>query len=102
MSQQVFSRKPWVLISVLKENTAEQQIENLRPKINDLVDSWQEIGRIMWSGALSDNKTGIAIFEATDDEATAIHSKYGQICDGVLDHYMYQWEAMPILSFLEK
>lgn len=95
-------RKPWVLVSVLKESTSDQDIEKIRPQIGDLVDFWQGMGRIMWSGSLSDNKTGIAVFEATDDEANNISAKYGQICDGILDYYLYQWDAMPILSFLEK
>jgi hypothetical protein len=56
----------------------------------------------MWSGALSDNKTGIAIFEATDEEANSIYDNYDKICSNVLDYYLYQWDAMPILSLLGK
>lgn len=104
MSQQeaVFQRKPWILISSLRENTSEQDIERIRPNIGNLIDHWQSQGRIIWSGALNDNKTGIAIFEATDEEATQLYNKYADICKDVLDYYLYQWDAMPILSFLDK
>ena len=87
---------------MLKESTNEQDIETVRPKISNLIDVWQSQGRTMWSGALSDNKTGIAIFEATDEEANSIYDNYDKICSSVLDYYLYQWDAMPILSFLDK
>lgn len=104
MSEQelISQRKPWILISVFRENTNEQDIERIRPGISDLIDQWQSQGRIIWSGALSDNKTGIAIFEATDEEAHQLYDKYDKICKDVLGYYLYQWDAMPILSFLEK
>ena len=98
----ISQRKPWVLVSTLKESTNEQDIEKVRPEISNLIDDWQSQGRIMWSGALSDNKTGIAIFEATDEEANSVYDKYDKICSNVLDYYLYQWDAMPILSFLGK
>lgn len=104
MSQQelISQRKPWILISVLKENTNEQDIERIRPGISDLVDQWQSQGRMIWSGPLNDNKTGIAIFEATEDEANQFYNKYEQVCKDALDYYLYQWDAMPLLSFMEK
>jgi hypothetical protein len=98
----ISQRKPWILVSILKESTNEQDIERMRPQIGNLIDSWQSQGRIMWSGALSDNKTGIAIFEATDEEANSIYDNYDKICSNVLDYYLYQWDAMPILSLLGK
>lgn len=98
----ISQRKPWILVSSLKENTNEQDIEQIRPGISDLIDQWQSQGRIMWSGALSDNKTGIAIFEATDVEADDLYKKYAQICKDTLNSYLYQWDAMPLLSFLDK
>lgn len=102
-SQELASqRKPWVLVSSLRENTNEQDIERIRPGISNLVDQWQSQGRILWSGALNDNKTGLAIFEATDAEADELYKKYDQICKDALDYYLYQWDAMPLLSFLDK
>ena len=98
----ISQRKPWVLVSTLIESTDEQDVEGIRSGVSGLVDDWQSQGRIMWSGALSDNKTGMAIFEATDEEANSIYDSYGKICSNVLDYYLYQWDAMPILSFLSK
>lgn len=91
-----------MLVSTLKESTNEQDVERIRPQISSLVDDWQSQGRIMWSGALSDNKTGIAIFEATEDEANSIYDRYDRICSNILDYYLYQWDAMPLLSVFEK
>lgn len=98
----ISQRKPWILISVLRENTNESDIERIRPSISDLIDQWQSQGRMIWSGALSDNKTGIAIFEATDTEAHQLYDKYDKICKDILDYYLYSWDAMPLLSLLEK
>lgn len=57
---------------------------------------------MIWSGPFNDNKTGIAIFEATQEEANLLYDKYANACSGVLDYFLYQWEAMPILSILSK
>jgi len=104
MSQQetISQRKPWVLVSSLRENTDESDFEKIRIGVSDLIDSWQSQGRTIWSGALNDNKTGIAIFEATNEEANQLYDKYANICQNTLDYYLYQWDAMPILSILDK
>lgn len=103
MSQtESISRKPWILVSTLKESTNEQDVERIRPQINSLIDDWQSQGRMMWSGALSDNKTGVAIFEATEDEANSVYDRYDSICSNILDYHLYQWDAMPLLSVFEK
>lgn len=54
----------------------------------------------MWSGAFSDNTTGMAVFEATEKEANEFYAKYDKICSGVLKYTMYRWDAMSILSIL--
>ena len=56
----------------------------------------------MWSGAFNDNATGMAVFEATEQEANEFYDKYDRICSGILEYSMYQWDAMPILSVLSK
>ena len=40
------------------------------------------------------------VFEATKNEADNFFKKYDQICSGILDYSMYEWDAMPILSVL--
>lgn len=103
MSQQeqvLQETRPWVIISVYKDNTNSQELEKITPQIQNLVDEWQSKGKIMWSGAFNDNKTGMAIFEATKQEANEFYQKYDKICSGILEYSMYQWDAMPILSIL--
>lgn len=92
--------RPWVIISVYKDNTNSQELEKITPQIQNLVDEWQSKGKIMWSGAFNDNKTGMAVFEATTQEANEFYQKYDKICSGILEYSMYQWDAMPILSIL--
>ena len=103
MSQQkqvLQETKPWVIISVYKDNTNSQELEKITPQIQNLVDDWQSKGKIMWSGAFNDNQTGMAIFEATKQEADEFYQKYDNICSGILEYSIYQWDAMPILSIL--
>lgn len=103
MSQQtLITIKPWVIVSVFKENIMESDLERITPGINNLVDEWHSQGKIMWSGAFNDNKTGMAIFEATEEEAREFYDKYDKVCSGVLDYHLYQWDAIPLLSLFSK
>ncbi len=101
MSQQTEQTKPWILVSSLKDDTNPQDIEKITPQISNMIDEWHAKGRIMLSGGLDDEKTGLAIFEATNQEAKEIFMKYDKICSGILNYHMYQWDAMPILSILQ-
>lgn len=103
MSQQepvLAETTPWVLISIYKEDTNPADLERITPQIKDLIDEWYSQGKFMWSGAFNDSKTGMAVFEATQQEANQFYEKYHKICSGVLEHFLYQWDAMPLLSFL--
>lgn len=92
----------WVLVSSLKENVSEDNLVQLIPKVEELVDQWHSTGKIMWSGPLNDNKTGMAVFEATEKEAKEFYEKYEKACSDVLAPYLYQWDAMPLLSIFSK
>jgi len=94
--------KPWVLVSSLKENTSEQELERITPAISELIDQWQSKGKMIWSGPLDNNVTGMAVFEDTEEEAKNFYSQYNKICSDILEHHLYQWDAMPILSILSK
>jgi hypothetical protein len=100
MSQQLIQKKPWVLVSVLKSDMNPQDAEAAIAGLGNLVDEWHSQGKMMWSGAFDDNKTSMTIFEATEDEAGDFFAKYNQISNKVVDSYIYQWDAMPILSLL--
>lgn len=91
---------PWVLVSNVKDNTTPQDLERIAPQISALVDEWQSKGRIMWSGAFDNEQSSMAVFEATEQEAKDFFAKYEKVCSGVLNYYMYEWDAMPILSIL--
>ena len=94
--------KPWVLVSNIKESTNPEDLGRIAPQVTLLVDEWQSQGRIMWSGAFDNQRSSMAVFEATDEEAREFFKKYESICSNVLNYYLYQWDAMPILSVLSK
>lgn len=101
LSQQTEQSKPWILVSSIKDDTNPQDIEKITPQIVELVDEWHSRGRLMLSGGLDDEKTGVALFEATKQEADELYKKYDKICSGILSYHLYQWDAMPILSILQ-
>lgn len=92
--------RPWVLLSSLRDDTNPSDVERITPQIQALVDKWQSSGRIMWSGPLDNEKSGMAVFEADEHEARDVYDEYSRICNGILDCFVYRWEAMPILSVL--
>lgn len=100
MSQQLDQKRPWVLISVFKDDTNPNDLSRIIPQIQEIIDEWQSTGKIMWSGAFNDNATGMAVFEATEQEANEFYAKYDNVCSGILKYTVYQWDAMPILSIL--
>jgi len=54
MSQQELQEiRPWVIITVFKENTKLNDLQRISPQIQNLVDEWQSQGKIMWSGHLT-------------------------------------------------
>ena len=93
---------PWVIVSSIGKDVSEQDLERIRPKIISLVDNWQSSKGTMWSGSFNDQPSSMAIFEATDEEANKFYKEYSDACENVLVHYMYKWDAMPILSILSK
>ena len=99
MSQEI---KSWVLVSSVKKNTNPLDLEKILSPVLSLVDEWQSNGKIMWSGAFDNAISSMAIFEATEQEAKDFFTKYQSICSEILTYEMYQWDAMPLLSFLSK
>ncbi|MBT4327538.1 MAG: hypothetical protein HOD60_11665, partial [Candidatus Nitrosopelagicus sp.] len=88
MNQQ--ETKPWVLVSNVQEDTKTVDLQMIVPQISALVDEWQSDGKIMWSGAFDNERSSMAVFEATEDEAKEFFKKYESICSGVLNYYLHQ------------
>ena len=89
-------------MSSIGDNISQQEIDKIRPKIISLVDNWQSSKGTMWSGSFSGHPSGMAVFEATEQDAKKFYHEYAEACKNVLVHHMYQWDAMPILSVLSK
>ena len=100
MNQQ--ESKPWVLVSNIKEDVNQLDLETIIPQVSILVDEWQSQGKIMWSGVFDNEVLSMAVFEATEQEAKEFFKKYENICSDILTYHLYQWDAMPILSILSK
>ena len=95
-----YSKKPYVLVSVFKEDAKPEEIANAAPALSLLIDEWHNAGKMIWSGAFDDNKTAMSVIEATKDEAEAFYAKYDNTTKPFLATYMYQWNAMPLLSLI--
>ena len=93
-------KRVWVLVSSLKENAKQEELDQLVPKVSSLVDKWNSEGKFVWSGPLDNNKTGMAVFEATLDEAKKMSEENTTVTSKVLDSYLYEWESLPFLSIL--
>jgi len=91
---------PWVLVTSIKEDASSKDLERITPQVTALVDEWQSKGRIMWSGAFDNEQSSMAVFETTEQEAQDFFKKYNSVCSGILNSYLYKWDAMPILSLL--
>lgn len=90
--------KLWVLVSALKNNATDSDIERIAPSVSKIVDSWNEKGKFVLSGPFSDGKTGMAVFQGTKEEAERFLGENKRITSGVLESYLYEWGALPILS----
>ena len=94
------SKEPYVLVSVFKEDAKPEEIANAAPALSLLIDEWHNAGKMIWSGALDDDKTAMSVIEATKTEAEAFYAKYDNTTKPFLATYMYQWNAMPLLSLI--
>lgn len=94
--------KPWILVTNIKKDIHPQDLEHAAPQVSSLIDEWQSQGKIMWSGPFNHEQSSMAIFEATENEARAFFKRYDDACSKVLTSYLYQWDAMPILSVLSR
>lgn len=92
--QEVAQKELWVLVSQLKENANPAELEQIAPSVLSIIDQWSNSGKFIWSGPFGDNIGGMAIFEATSDEANKFAQDYGKIASGVLNYYVYKWDVL--------
>ena len=55
---------------------------------------------MIWSGSFDDNKTAMSVIEGDKDTAESFFNSYNDACKSFLSSYMYQWDAMPLLSLI--
>ena len=91
---------PWVMLGTAKEGADPGDAGGIAVAVRSIIDDWHSAGRIMWSGALGNGASGMAVFEATRGDAEAVFQRYRDACGKSLDCFLYEWDAMPILSFL--
>ena len=95
------NKKLWILVSSLKETTTEDDLKRITPFVSALVDQWHSRGKFVLSGPLDNEKSGLAIFEATENEAKQILDEQRRASSDALDSYLYHWDALPFLSLLK-
>ena len=93
-------KSPYVLVSVFREDAKEQDVVQAGSKIATIVDEWNMQGNMIWSGSFDDNKTAMSVVEGTKSDIDAFFKKYDDACKSFLSSYMYQWDAMPLLSLI--
>jgi hypothetical protein len=92
--QEVAKKELWVLVSQLKENADNAELEKIAPQVLGLIDDWAKNGKFIWSGPFGNETGGMAVFEGTKGDADAFSQNYGKICSGVLNHYVYKWDVL--------
>ena len=91
---------PHVIVSAFKENANQQDVEQAAVKITAMIDEWNVQGNMIWTGSFNDGKSAMSVIEASETDASTFFRIYNDVCKSFLDAYMYQWDAMPILSLL--
>ena len=93
-------KSPHVIVSTFKESANQQDVEEAAGKITAMIDEWNVRGNMIWTGSFNDGKSAMSVIEANEADASTFFNIYNDVCKSFLDAYMYQWDAMPILSLL--
>ena len=93
---------PHVIVSTFKEGVNPQDVEQATGKITAMIDEWNVHGNMIWTGSFNDGKSAMSVIEANEADALTFFNSYNDVCKSFLDAYMYQWDAMPVLSLLGK
>ena len=95
-------KSPHVIVSTFKEGVNPQDVEQATGKITAMIDEWNVRGNIIWTGSFDDGKSAMSVIEASEADASTFFNSYNDVCKSFLDAYMYQREAMQVLSLLGK
>lgn len=95
-------RKLWVILSTRKKDGAENELLVIQPLVEKLNEQWFEKGDFIWAGRFDDDMTSMAIFDATEEKAKKYFDEYSKVCANSLDTKMYQWDALPLFTILER
>ena len=102
ISEVINERKLQVIISTRKTDCTENELEIIKPMVKKLNEHWFEKGDFIWAGRFDDNKTSMAIFESTEEKARKYFDEYSKVCAESLDTRLYQWDALPLFTILER
>ena len=102
ISDVVNEQKLWVIISTRKKDDSVNELDIIKPIVEELNEQWYKKGDFLWTGRFDDNKTSMIIFEATKEKADNYFNHYSKICSDSLDVNIYQWDALPLFSILER
>ncbi len=100
MTMEGDNKQPYVLVSVFKEDANPEEIIKASPALSTIIDEWHRSGKMIWSGSFDDNKTAMSVIEATKNEAESFYTRYDNVTKSFLATYMYEWNAMPLLSLI--
>jgi uncharacterized protein YciI len=92
--QEIAQKELWVLVSQLKENTNNSEVEKIAPGVLALIEGWTAAGKFIWSGPFDNDTGGMAVFEATQEEANKFAQDYGAIASKVLNYHIYKWDVL--------
>jgi len=92
--QEVAQKELWVLVSQLKENADNSELERIAPSVLSLIDQWVGTGKFIWSGPFGQDAGGMAVFEATKDESDKFVQEYARIASGVITYNVYKWDVL--------
>ena len=102
ISEVINDRKLWVIISTRKKDHVENELSIIQHIVEKLNEQWFEKGEFIWTGRFDDEKTSMAIFEATMEKATKYFDAYSKITNDSIDTKMHKWDAIPLFTILAR
>lgn len=95
-------RSLWVILSIRRTDDDTNELDIVKPMIEKLNEEWFKKGDFVWAGRFDDDKTSMAVFEATEEKAKNYFEHYSKICENSLDIKLHKWDALPLFTILER